>query len=158
MPPRRKAERDVSETDGTDGRHRRMSLRRKPRTDGPSVLKCFRLRDIRLCHSSGPSQSRRQTSPRRMPLRRMPPRRMEPRRMPPETDGAETDAPETDGAETDAPETDLPKTDGAETDGPETDVPETEEGGDGGRPRWMSPRRKVCFSKDCGRLLVGVTL
>ena len=31
MPPRRKAERDVSETDGTDGRHRRMSLRRKAR-------------------------------------------------------------------------------------------------------------------------------
>ena len=60
--------------------------------------------------------------------------------MPPETDGAEMDAPETDGAETDAPETD-----GAEKDAPETDVPETEEGGDGGRPRWLSPRRKVCF-------------
>ena len=60
--------------------------------------------------------------------------------MPPETDGAETDAPETDGAETDAPEMD-----GAETDATETDVPETEEGGDGGRPRWLSPRRKVFF-------------
>ena len=35
--------------------------------------------------------------------------------------------------------------DGAETDAPVTDVPETEEGGDGGRPRWMSQRRKVCF-------------
>ena len=55
--------------------------------------------------------------------------------MPPETDGAETDAPETDGAETDA----------RETDGAETDALETEEGGDGGRPRWLSPRRKVCF-------------
>ena len=70
--------------------------------------------------------------------------------MPLETDGAETDAPEMDGAETDgtemdAPETDVPKTDGAETDAPETDVPETEEGGDGGRLRWMSLRRKVCF-------------
>ena len=42
-------------------------------------------------------------------------------------------------AETDAPETEVPETDGAET-----DVPETEEGGDGGRPRQMSPRRKVC--------------
>ena len=52
---------------------------------------------------------------------------------------AETDVPETDGAETDVPETDVP-----ETDVPETDVPETEEGGDGGRPRRMSPRRKVC--------------
>ena len=62
--------------------------------------------------------------------------------MPPETDGAETDAPETDGAETDAPESD-----GAETDSPETDVPETEEGGDGGRSRWLSPRRKVFFLK-----------
>ena len=47
-------------------------------------------------------------------------------------------------AETDAPETEVPETDGAETDGPETDVPETEEGGDGGRPRQISPRRKVC--------------
>ena len=62
--------------------------------------------------------------------------------MPPKTDGAETDVPETDGAETDAPETD-----GAETDAPETDVPETEEGGDEGRPRWLSTRRKVCFLK-----------
>ena len=86
MPPRRKAERDVSETDGTDERHKRMSLRRKARTDGLSVFKSFCLRDIRLCHSSGASQSRRQTSPRRMPLRWMPPRRMEPRRMPPKTD------------------------------------------------------------------------
>ena len=55
--------------------------------------------------------------------------------MPPETDGAETDAPETDGADTDA----------SETDGAETDAPETEEGRDGGRPRWLSPRRKVFF-------------
>ena len=34
----------------------------------------------------------------------------------------------------------------AETDGPETDDPETEESRDGGRPRWMSPTLKVCFS------------
>ena len=45
-------------------------------------------------------------------------------------------------AETDAPETDVPETDGAETDVPETDGAETEEGGDGGTPRRMSPRRK----------------
>ena len=88
MPLRRKAERDVSETDGIDGRHKRMSLRRKARTDDSSVLKSFCLRDIRLCGLSGPSQCRRQTSPRRMPLRRMPLRRMEPRRMAPETDAA----------------------------------------------------------------------
>ena len=81
MPLRRKAETDVSETDGIDGRHKRMSLRRKARTDEPSVVKSFCLRDIRLCDSSGPSQCRRQTSPRRMHLRRMPLRRM-----PPETD------------------------------------------------------------------------
>ena len=56
-----------------------------------------------------------------------------------ETEVPETDVPETDGAETDDPETDCP-----ETDGPETDVPETEDGGDGGRPRWMSLKRKVC--------------
>ena len=55
--------------------------------------------------------------------------------MPPLTDGTETD-----GAETDAPETD-----GAEMDASETDVSEMEEGGDGGRPRWLSPRPKVFF-------------
>ena len=46
MSPRRKTERDVPETDGTDGRHRRMSLRWKAKTDGPSVLKSFHLRDM----------------------------------------------------------------------------------------------------------------
>ena len=40
----------------------------------------------------------------------------------------------------------------AETEAPETDVPETEEGRDGGRPRRLSARRKVCVFKDCGRL------
>ena len=62
----------------------------------------------------------------------------------PETDAPETDGPETDGPETDATETDGPETDDPETDVPETDGAETEEGGDGGRPRRMSPRRKVC--------------
>ena len=61
MLQRLKAERDVSETDGTDGRHKRMSLRLKARTDVLSVLKFFCLRDIRLCDSLVPSQSRRQT-------------------------------------------------------------------------------------------------
>ena len=61
MPLRLKAERDVSETDGTDGRHKRMSLRLKARTDGLSVLKSFCLRDIRSCDSLVPSQCRRQT-------------------------------------------------------------------------------------------------
>ena len=46
MSPRRKTERDVPETDGTDGRHRRMSLRWKAKTDGPSVFMSFHLRDI----------------------------------------------------------------------------------------------------------------
>ena len=50
-----------------------------------------------------------------------------------------------DGAETNVPETDAPETDGTETDAPVTDVPETEDGGDGGRRRWMSRRRKLCF-------------
>ena len=93
----------------------------------------FHLGNIRLCHSFWPSQSRRRTSP--------------------ETDGPETGVPETDGpetdvSETDAPETDVSETDGAETDATDTDVPETEEDRDGGRPRRMSPRRKVCFC--CG--------
>ena len=111
-----------------------MPLRRKAETDGPSVFMSFHLRDIRLCHSSWPSPSRRRTSPRRMPPRRMPLRRMSPRRMSPRRRKVETDATETDVPETDVPETDVP----------ETDVPETEEGGDGVRPRRMSPRRKVC--------------
>ena len=46
MSPRRKTERDVRETDGTDGRHRRMSLRWKAKTDGPSVFMSLHLRDI----------------------------------------------------------------------------------------------------------------
>ena len=46
MSPRRKTERDVTETDGTDGRHRRMSLRWKAKSDGPSVFMSFHLRDI----------------------------------------------------------------------------------------------------------------
>ena len=46
MSPRRKTERDVPETDGTDGRHRRMSLRWKAKTDGPSVFMSLHLRDI----------------------------------------------------------------------------------------------------------------
>ena len=81
MSPRRKTGRDVSETDGTDERQRRMSLRRKAKTDGPSVLMSFHLGDIRLCHRFWPSQSRRRTSPRRMAPRRMTLRRMSPRRM-----------------------------------------------------------------------------
>ena len=134
MSPRRTTERDVPETDDRDGRHRRMSLRRKAETDGPSDFMSFHLGDIRLRHSSWPSQSRRRV---------------------PETDGAETDAPKTDVPETDAPktdvpetdapETDVPETDGAETEAPDMDVIETEEGLEGGRPRQMSPRPKVCF-------------
>ena len=38
--------RDVPETDGTDGRHRRMSLRWRAKTDGPSVFMSLHLRDI----------------------------------------------------------------------------------------------------------------
>ena len=90
LSPRRKTERDVPETAGTGGRRRRMSLRWKAKTGGPSVLMPFHLGDIRLCHPFWPSQSRRRTSPdgpetddretpRRMALR--PPRRMTPRRM-----------------------------------------------------------------------------
>ena len=79
--PRRKTERDVPETAGTGGRRRRMSLRWKAKTGGPSVLMPFHLGDIRLCHPFSPSQSRRRTSPRRMAPRRMTLRRMTPRRM-----------------------------------------------------------------------------
>ena len=81
LSPRRKTERDVPETAGTGGRRRRMSLRWKAKTGGPSVLMPFHLGDIRLCHPFWPSQSRRRTSPRRMAPRLMSLRRMTPRRM-----------------------------------------------------------------------------
>ena len=81
LSPRRKTERDVSETAGTGGRRRRMSLRWKAKMGGPSVLMPFHLEDIHLCHPFWPSQSRRRTSPRRMAPRRMTVRRMTPRRM-----------------------------------------------------------------------------
>ena len=81
LSPRRKTETDVPETAGTGGRRRRMSLRWKAKTGGPSVLMPFHLEDIRLCHPFWPSQSRRRTSPRRMAPRRMTVRRMTPRRM-----------------------------------------------------------------------------
>ena len=81
LSPRRKTERDVPETAGTGGRRRRMSLRWKAKTGGPSVLMPFHLGDIRLCYPFWPSQSRRRTSPRRMAPRRMTLRRMTPRRM-----------------------------------------------------------------------------
>ena len=81
LSPRRKTERDVSETAGTGGRRRRMSLRWKAKTGEPSVLMPFHLGDIRLCHPVWPSKSRRRTSPRRMAPRRMTVRRMTPRRM-----------------------------------------------------------------------------
>ena len=88
LSPRRKTERDFPETDGTGGRRRRMFLRWKAKTGGPSVSMPFHLGDIRLCHPFWPSQSRRRTSsrrmaPRRMTLRRMTPRRMALRRMSP---------------------------------------------------------------------------
>ena len=170
LSPRRKTERDVTETAGTGGRRRRMSLRWKAKTGGPSVLMPFHLGDIRLRHPFWPSQSRRRTSPRRMAPD---PETDDPETDGPETDVAETDDPETDVAETDDPETEVPETDGAETDGsetdgpetdapetdgaktdaPETEVPETEEDRDGGR----RDGRCVCFClfallKDCGRL------
>ena len=81
LSPRRKTERDVPETAGTGGRRRRMSLRWKAKTGGPSVLMPFHLGDIRLCHLFWPSQSRRRTSSRRMAPRRMTVRRMTLRRM-----------------------------------------------------------------------------
>ena len=138
LSPRRKTERDVPETAGTGGRRRRMSLRWKAKTGGPSVLMPFHLGDIRLCHPFWPSQSRRRTSPRRMAPRRMTLRRMTPRRM---------------ALRRMSPETDVSETDGPETDAPETEVPETEEDRDGGR----RDGRCVCFClfallKDSGRL------
>ena len=36
LSPRRKTERDVPKTNGTGGRYRRISLRGKAKTDGPS--------------------------------------------------------------------------------------------------------------------------
>ena len=68
--PRRKAETDIHETGGTDGWRRRMALGGKAWTEGSSVFMAFHPRDILLCHSSWPSQSRRRMAPRRMSPRR----------------------------------------------------------------------------------------
>ena len=76
MSPRRTTERD-----GSDGRHRRMSLRQEAETDGPFIFMSFHLGDIRLCHSSWSSPSQRRTSPRRMAPRLMSLRLMSLRRM-----------------------------------------------------------------------------
>ena len=120
MTPRRKAETDIHETGGTDGWRRRMALGGKAWTEGSSVFMAFRPRDILLCHSSWPSQSRKRMAPKRMSPRRRkaaldgclrdrgrPPETEEgrPRRRkaardggrPPETDVAEMDVPETEG-------------------------------------------------------------
>ena len=56
MSPRRTTERDVPETDDRDGRHRRMSLRRKAETDGPliSLVRCVWVeRCVSLVDDSG---------------------------------------------------------------------------------------------------------
>ena len=138
LSPRQKTERNDPETDGAAGGCRRMFLRWKAKTGGPTVLMPFHLGDIRLCHPFWPSQTRRRTSPRRMTPRRITVKRMtlgrmSLRRMTPRQRKAETDAPETYA--------------------PETDASETEEDRDGGR----RDGRCVCFClfallKDCGRL------
>ena len=95
MTPRRKAETDINETGGTDGWRRRMALGGKAWTEGSSVFMAFRPRDILLCHSSWPAQSRRRMAPRRMSPRRRKAARDGGR--PPETDVTEMDVPETEG-------------------------------------------------------------
>ena len=84
-------ERDATETNDRDGRHRRMSLRHEAETDGPSVLHVF----PSWGYPSATFVLAFAVSKTDVP----------------ETDGAETDAPETHGAETDAPETDVTVTD-----------------------------------------------
>ena len=101
------SERDAPETNGRDGRHRRMSLRHEAETDGPSVLHVF----PSWGYPSAPFVLAFAVS-----------------------------------------KADVPETDAPETEAPESDVPEREESRDGGRPRRMSPRRKVCIFKDSGRL------
>ena len=95
----------MQETDGRDERHRRMLLRGKAKTDGPSVFMSFHLGDIRLSIRLGLRRLEDGRPPRRMALRRMALRRMFQRRMPlkrmpPTRMKAETDVPKTDGAET----------------------------------------------------------
>ena len=121
-----------------------MLPRWKAETDGPSVFMSFHLGDIRLCHSSWPSQSRRRTSPRlmardgcprdgcsrdggsprRMPLRRMSPRRMSPRRMWPRRMSPRRSPLRRMSPRRMAPRRMSPRRRKSETE--ETDVPETE--------------------------------
>ena len=58
MSQRRRIQTDVSETDDQGGLAQRMSLRRRSRWVGPSIL-AFRLRDIHVCHLPWPYVWRR---------------------------------------------------------------------------------------------------
>ena len=77
MSPRRKTERDVPETDGRNGRLRRMSLRREAETDGPET-------DVPVTVAS------RWMSPRRRKSEAKPLRRMSPRQRMSEAEAPET--------------------------------------------------------------------
>ena len=56
MSPRRRIQTEVSETDDQGGLARRMSLRRKFRMGGPTIL-AFHLRDMHVCHLPWPDLS-----------------------------------------------------------------------------------------------------
>ena len=79
-------EMDVTETAEGDGWRRGMARGGKARTNGPSVLMAFHLREILLCHSSWPLQSRRRRKAE-----------MSPRRRKAKMDVARMDVPETEG-------------------------------------------------------------
>ena len=53
MSPRRRIQTEVSETDDRGGLAQRMSLRRKVKMGGPTIL-AFHLRDIHECHLPWP--------------------------------------------------------------------------------------------------------
>ena len=53
MSPRRRIQTDVPETDDQGGLAQRMSLRRKVKMGGPTIL-VFHLRDIHVCHLPWP--------------------------------------------------------------------------------------------------------
>ena len=66
MTLRRKAETDIPDTGGTGGWRRQMALGGKAWTEGSSVFMAFHPRDILQCHSSWPSQFRRQMASRQI--------------------------------------------------------------------------------------------
>ena len=138
MSPRCNAETDIPDTGGTDGWCRWMALGGKAWTEGSSVFMALRPRDILLCHSSWPSQSWRQMAPRQISPRSSVLMAFRPRDIllchlswPSQSQRRMS----------------LRQRKAARDGWPRDRGPQEGRRPKRMSPRWMSPRRKVCFLK-----------